>query len=649
MACAGPPPADLPAAWIWNKDQNLISPRDGKSNVWNGMRISGNFFNAENDSSRLILWRRQRQKLPLVIEYSLQGKAVEFSVNIRARFVLPPGRAFQKKKIVTWLSRGFNFLQFQKSAKDFLRIRSVYVGHVEPDPAPLLRAGESFSVFFPPGRGRLQLAGRGTIRIEQREFGETSPPPSSTLLHSGFFSRKIVREIAFSQPGTMTVTAVSGRFDISGYRYQNANKASPRPQAAFRGKPDIYIFLSDACQAAHLGVYGYSLDTSPHIDAFAADALVYENAYANASFTLSSVATLLTGLYPEGHQLRILEQGLRHELLTLPEYMKAKGYRTAVFNANPLIRPGSGFAQGVDDFVRVDQRRPGWQEDEMIKRFAGWLDSPPPRFAYLHFLPPHLPQVPPADFSIPFAPGEKPIRQERMIQLMKKGRDFLHPIGANEMRELVQGYDSTIAWMDVEFGKFIAHLKRKKLYDGSLIIFMADHGEAMNEHGVVGHSDNVFEETTRVPLLVKLPAEFARRGRVRRLVEIADIFPTISAWFGQKLELDGRDLPAADAAGGFDDTMTVSRSFNHCPAYGLRWKNWYYIIDLNDNGEYLYDLAVDPRRDIARARPQIGVFLKSRFLAWLARFSVGSDHSLAVNLKNLPASEIEELKTLGYL
>jgi len=238
---------------------------------------------------------------------------------------------------------------------------------------------------------------------------------------------------------------------------------------------------------------------------------------------------------------------------------------------------------------------------------------------------------------------------ERIAQLQKKEKQTGVPLTAAELQEIVDGYDSSIAWVDGEFGKILELLRIKNLYDESLIIFLADHGEALGEHGVLSHSNNVYDETARVPLIVKYPKSLGIKGRVPRLVELADIFPTISSLLGQPLVLDGRNLLAGGGAAGLDDRPVVSRSVNKSPKYALRWKNWYYMVDFVDNSDKLFLLTADPRRETGDDHAGMRMFLKARFLSWYSRFRNGSGSVSEFSLKNLPTSVIDEMKTLGYL
>ncbi|MFH2107981.1 MAG: sulfatase, partial [Chrysiogenia bacterium] len=414
--------------------------------------------------------------------------------------------------------------------------------------------------------------------------------------------------------------------------------------------PNIYIVLSDALQASHLGTYGYHRKTSPQIDAFARDAVVYENAYTNAVFTLSSVSTIFSGIYPDSHGVHSLLVSLPKKLLTLPEYLKSKGYATSIITSSFGISSRFGFHQGVDDYFRVAEKYWAPKDTSIFSEFRKWLEkAPPAHFSYMHYIHPHFPKVPPVDFPVSFRPGKEKITLERLAQLTKKEKKSGIRPNAEELQEITDAYDSSIAWVDSEFGKILSLLKEKKLYNDSLIIFLSDHGEALGEHGVLSHSDNVYEETSRVPLIIKYPKSLDIKGRVGRLAELADIFPTITSLFGQKLTLDGRNLLGSGANGALDDSMIVSRTINKCPKYGLRWKNWYYMINFNDNNDKLFSLAADPYREIGASHPAIKTFLKARFLSWYARFRNSSGTAAEISLKSLPASDIEEMKTLGYL
>ena len=649
--CAKSPSRDLPPTMLWHKDQNLISPAGGTMNVWEGLRTDQDAFTAERDISQFILWRGREEQVPVFIEYSLLGGKINLTVNLKNEKWLSPSSAFKKEKFSFRFSRGMNFLQFAKRSKDKLRIRSISIGTLAIEPAAHLRPGESFSLFHLPGQGRLELHGRGQVEITEHRAGGDGVQEKAMRLKSGWLSGKISHAIDFSAPGLLTVSALKGAFNISSYSYSaSAAPAAESPRAVFKDKPNIYIVLSDACQAAHLGIYGYARNTSPHIDAYAQDAVVYENAYANAAYTFASVATLFTGLYPDHHRVRLLFSSLPKQYLTLFEYLKTKGYSTSMITASFVTSPRFGYTQGVDAYFSNWDEKGTLKSISIFNQFGDWLEKvPPAHFSYMHYLHPHFPKLPPAGFSTPFKMKEAIIHKKHFNALVRRSQKTGIPLNPTELQKIIDGYDSSIAWVDSEFGKILSLLREKKLYDDSLIIFLADHGEALDEHGALGHSVNIYDETTRVPLIIKYPKSLNLKGRVHQLVELADIFPTLSSLFGQQLALDGRNLLATGFKREMDDRFVVSRTRNKCPEYGLRWKNWYYMIDFSDNDEKLFALAADPKKEIGARYPAIKAFLKARFLDWYDRFRNGSDTPANISLKNLPASEIEEMKTLGYL
>ncbi len=650
FGCSTSPSKDLPSSLLWDKDQPRISPADGAMNIWEGFRIEKDHFTTDRNFSRFILWRHHAAKEAVMIEYSLLGNPVKFATNSAQKKRLLPTREFKQVKFDLKLSAGFNFLEISKKSKDILKIRSITIGARQDKAEPHLLASQSFSFFHLPGRGQLELRGRGQIEITERWTEGEEVRAKSKRLKSGWFSRKISHALDFSSPGMLTVSALKGAFNVRSFDYADtAPTAASAAKVVFKGKPNIHIVLSDACQGHHLGTYGYRRNTSPHIDAFARDAVVYENAYTNAVFTSSSVATIFTGLYPDSHKVHVLYANLPQKLLTLPEFVDSKGYATSVFSSHFVTSPEREFIQGVDDYYNIREKRRTAKDPSIFERFSGWLkETPPALFSYMHFIHPHFPMMPPADFPVSFRPQKEKITQERMHAItLGKIRTRTFP-DRDEIQELTDGYDSSIAWVDSEFGKILSLLKTRKLYDDSMIVFLADHGEALGEHGVLGHGDNVYEETTRVPLIVKYPKSMDLKGRVRSLVELADIFPTVASLFGQPLNQDDRILPLPGPAAELDDRMVVSRTKTKCPQYALRWRNWYYMIDFGNNSDKLFLLSADPRREVS-GHGEMRAFLKARFMSWYARFRNGSDDAVEIAKKNLSADVIEEMKTLGYL
>ena len=645
------PARDLPGTFIWTKDQTIIDPASGRTNVWGGFEVKDSVFVAVRKTARFILWRRAAVETPVTIEYTLRGKPCRFLVNGAGLGSLSPAPGRKAARFDVHLNAGFNFLEFDKTGDDVLTVYTVFAGPRNSSRRRHLEEGESLTVGTEGLSGRIVFRGRGILEVTEILFREGRRTARTVNRKPGFFWRRISHAFDDPSPGFVTFTARSGGFDIvQSTVSKKPTKIALGKTVRFAGTPDIFIFLVDACRPDHLGVYGYPRPTSPNLDLLAGDALVFENAYANASFTRSSVATLFTGLYPESHKVRIMTTRLPDELLTVPVYLKGKGYRTSLFTATGNVSVNMGFGRGVDDyFPHIGEWRRS-EERQMARRFDAWLDREGPRFSYVHFMEPHLPIVPPSPFRDMFSAPEDRAFVRKVLEGFQSKIDGGLPFSPEEVRAVVDNYDAAVAYIDGELGKLIKSLKARGIYEESLIIVLSDHGESLYEREYWGHGSRVYEETVRVPLIVKLPASMGLKGRVEAVVELAGVFPTLLDLFGQEVGLDGRSWLPAVSTGEPDDAMAVARSFTNVGDFGLRWRDWYSIINLASGAQTLYARGKPVFPEVSEGEEEdIRLFFKVRFLEWLGRFAEADGHPLPLDLKTLPKNELENLRSLGYI
>ena len=641
---------DLPATFVWDKDQSSIEPASGRMNVWGGFEVGDDAFSATKNMSRFVLWRKAGSDARISIQYVLQGKSCRFLVNGAAAGRLDPSPRPASVSFPARLNAGFNFLEFDKTTNDVLRIRSVLAGPQEENRRRRhLGEGESLTVGTGRTKGRLVFAGHGALRITEVSFREGREAVRTFERRPGFFSRRIVYEYDDPTPGHATFSPKSGSFDVVEYSSVPVESAPAPGAPAFPGRPDIFIILLDACRPDHLGLYGYARPTSANLDRLAEDAVVFENAYANASFTRSSVATLFTGLYPESHKVRILVNKLSERLLTVPAYLKAKGYRTSLFTTTGNVSQNVGFARGVDDYFHYIGDWSKREGKSLPANFEGWLAHEGPRFSYVHFMEPHLPIVPPPPYLDMFSAPKDRAFVHGVLEEFQRRIEAAGPFSPEEVRAVVDNYDSAIAYIDGEVGKLLKSLKDRGAYDESLIIVLSDHGESLYERKFWGHGLKVYEETTRVPLIVKFPSAAGLKGRVKGIVELAGAFPTLIDLFGQEIGLDGTSWLPAVAARDEDDAMAVSRSFSDVGDFGLRWRDWYAIINLATGAETLYRRAEPVFAEAGAGTEAIRLQLKVRFLEWLVRFAERDDRPVPADLRSLPKNELENLRSLGYI
>jgi arylsulfatase A-like enzyme len=134
-------------------------------------------------------------------------------------------------------------------------------------------------------------------------------------------------------------------------------------------------------------------------------------------------------------------------------------------------------------------------------------------------------------------------------------------------------------------------------------------------------------------------------GRVDTVVQLLDIFPTIAAMFGKEVVTDGRSLFEAIKTKTIDDSMAISTTFNDIANFGIRWRQWYYVINLKDNSEELFNIIKAPLKDVAAKN----TFFRGRFITWLNKYDRLGVESQAIDLKKLPADIRKDLKSLGYI
>ena len=499
--------------------------------------------------------------------------------------------------------------------------------------------------------------------MKKQKPGNGGIPSEFRTMETGRSRKDLVLDLALSRIGYLKITAQKGAFDIHRREFREKEPAPPPPLAVTGKKPDVFIFLIDGCQAKHLSTYGYPRRTSPAIDELARDGVVFENAYANSTFTPSSVATILTGLYPERHNVKIQQERLADGVAILPEFMKSLGYHTAVFSTSNNASPKFGFGRGVDDFVthymratpKNPRRRESGSAPPVIEDFLPWLDGPGPRFAYLHFMEPHWPLLPPPPFLDMFKgprSGRVPAGLYRRLRDLENSG---HRFSGEEVEDARADYDSDIAYIDYQLGEVWRTMGERGLYDESVIILLSDHGEAFFEHGQVwSHGNNVFDETTHVPLIIKLPKSLNIKGRVSNLVQLVDVFSTVAGLFGKTPECDGRDVLRLLGREPMDDTFAIARTGwfytgEQPAAFSMRWRNWYYILDTKTREAQLYQLDGDPARDVLSLNPRIATLFEARFLDWYREFR---KLDVPLDLSEIPKmspEEIEALKSLGYL
>ncbi|MCC6397964.1 MAG: sulfatase [Bacteroidetes bacterium] len=377
----------------------------------------------------------------------------------------------------------------------------------------------------------------------------------------------------------------------------------------------IILISNDTMRADHVGCYGYERDTTPNYDAFARDAVLFENAFTPESFTLTAHMSMLTGLYPKNHGITE-NLNLRENVTTLPEALGQRNYFRGAFSGIEWwFTAWRGFAQGVDLLDVPHEYRQVFETYDLARN---WIENVPSQrfFLFLHNYDLHsklwegLPYDPDDDrfrmFSStitdpPDFPGLAEGKEGATLYLAGFNRRGETLSSAQEEFMLAM-YDDCIRKVDFAAGELFQYLKDHGLYDPALIIVTADHGEAFGEHGRYMHGD-IYEHNIHVPLLIKFPQQQFGGTRVADMAFLMDLYPTVLDVLGMDIPegLDGRSLLAALQGQAPEHEMLYATRGSW---RGMRTDSDKLIRELvHDKTEY-YNIAQDPAELSNRAEEQ---------------------------------------------
>ncbi len=333
-------------------------------------------------------------------------------------------------------------------------------------------------------------------------------------------------------------------------------ESSPVPADA---PVNVVLVSLDTVRASHLTPYGYDRDTSPALNDLAKDGVVFADMFSHAPYTLSSHMSLLTGLLPVHHGVLQLDDTLDPSSATAADLFRSRGWLTAAITGGGQISSGYGFAKGFDSYDDWPGRESNERAAEAVwSRASAWLgqNRGRPFFLFLHSFQAHEPYETPEPWNEKYLAADAEWKKASLYKIL--GSEGLYKdLGPNALRNLRDLYDAEIRYQDEFLVKpLVEGLKRMGLYDRTLIVITSDHGEEFREHGAWGHGHGLYDEQTRVPLVIKLPGSRDRGRRVEATVGSVDVLPTMLDVAGirvKDLRGDGRSLAAAADGGGFEE------------------------------------------------------------------------------------------------
>ena len=395
-------------------------------------------------------------------------------------------------------------------------------------------------------------------------------------------------------------------------------------------QPDVFLVTIDTLRADHVHCYGYENIQTPALDGLAKDGIRFAQAFTPSPITNTSHTTLLTGLLPSAHGVTDFAVPLAPTHPTLAELLKKMGYHTAAF-IGAVILDSKTLAPGLDrgfdfydHFPAHTQTKSRWGRVErrgleVVQHAETWMTAHPagPHFVWAHLYDPHDPYEPPPPYSQTY-------------------KDRL--------------YDGEIAYADSALAGFVAYLKKTGRYDNALIVVVGDHGEGLGEHHEDTHGIFLYDSTTHVPLIMKLPAQNHPDQVVKAQVRTTDILPTVVDWLGipPPERLDGASLkPYIDGVEEKDRTAFGETDyplrFGWAPLRSVRAEGFTFIEAPRPE---LYDLHADPGELANRYQPSD--LTVQKFCGMLAeiRAKASAPPSAVAEAQSSPGSS-DALKALG--
>lgn len=465
-----------------------------------------------------------------------------------------------------------------------------------------------------------------------------------------------------------------------------------------RQKPNIILIVLDAVRADHLSCYGYSKPTTPYLEELAAKGVIFDRAFAAAPWTPPSHASLFTGTYPSRHGVDIDENlYLNGKNPTMAEILSLNGYATLAVLPDAHLSQARGFNRGFDHFEEIFRipyvsfdrdsaisllRNLVWGRDgrayHSSRLLKNWLHRQvgshgQPFFAFLNYKTAHNSYRSPQPFRGRFEISPVAGQDQRKLRYYANGGAYPYMAGGLQMTEqdmdvLRSWYDGAIAYLDYCIHDLFSFLKQLGIYDDTLVIITADHGENFGDHGLGYHMFCLYDSLMRVPLLMSYPRLRKSGIKISSLVSLTDVLPTVLELIGcdlrQYQEIQGKSLLP------FDDKEVHHRIFAEFgrPQYMLkrlaarypqhdfsrydrglrcvRTKEFKLIVG-SDGVEEFYHLPSDPGEinNLVKQRPEEANVLRLALEDWLASFKPAP--------ASLPTREddlviVKNLQELGY-
>jgi arylsulfatase A-like enzyme len=460
--------------------------------------------------------------------------------------------------------------------------------------------------------------------------------------------------------------------------------------------PNIILIIMDTVRADSLSCYQHSKKTTPNIDKIAKEGMIFLNVLSPAPWTLPAHASLFTGLYPSQHKAGLGHQYLDEGFPTLAEYLSEIGYVTVGFTENPYASKDFGLAQGFRDFyemyiyrkmaitpavidnfrsVFLNYKKTRECARDTVTYFKSWIHknyykkNSKPFFAFLNFMPAHLPNYPRPQFQF-----RRPSRDElrRIEPVNRKPERFYLPkyrLNENELNIMRTLYEGDVAYLDSKLGELFEFLKNSHVLDNSVLILTSDHGENFGDHDLIEHVFCLYNSLLHVPLIIRYQNKIKPGTTNTELVSTIFLFQTVVDLIGAQKNkniqrIENRSLLKLNKEkyiyAEHDNAVGMLKyaigdeapeDFNYEPfdkylecVYGSDYK----FIWSSSGRHELYDLKMDwqEKKNLVSEEELIANSLYNQLQTWQKNIW---KPQISSEVKKMDKKTLDALKSLGYI
>jgi len=460
---------------------------------------------------------------------------------------------------------------------------------------------------------------------------------------------------------------------------------------------NVILITADTLRTDHLGCYGYVNNTSPNIDELASKSIMFIQACSTINNTNPSHVSIFTAKYPKNHGVYTNWTPLSKKHTTLTEILKKNGYKNAAFvSAGHLNSNSIGLGKGFDFYQNTQKTKV--PADQTIKNAVHWIkaNSKKKLFVWIHLFDPHMPYNPHVPYDKIFDPDYDgwgkiffdvynrgvPLSlvyqnhkltesQKTILSLASQGRAsaliWNNKIGLSDrdVKYVASLYDGEIRFMDNNIGVLLKEIENMGLSNKTLIVFTADHGESLGEHGIYCAHKGIYENSIDVPLIIHIPGMPSQK--ISGTISNLDILPTILDILNLKTNpeiqkvFDGKSLVPLMEGKVHDirDVFFVEHANNLAKA--IKKSGYKYIMPVEKNfpffpkgyrhQEEMYCLKRDPEERVNLVKKDhlesISNELKVNLYKWTGKINSAEEES--ISYKHLDNEQVEKLKSLGYI